>query len=76
MSRVRLPRHLPGQPMAEYLDVLVVAIERAVNTAAAGTYAAKGAALRTLDAGTAAPGQTAQVLATLIGDLRAKGVLG
>ena len=77
MSAVRLPRRLPGQSADDYLEVLVASIERTLSRSQAGTYRITNAvANRTLDSGTATAPQTAQVLATLVQDLRIGGVLG
>lgn len=76
MSAVRVPRRLPGQDLDDYLEVLVAYLERTLSRGQAGSYRVTNAtALRTLDSGTATAPQTAQVLATLVQDLRTGGVL-
>ena len=77
MSALRLPRYQPGQDVPSYLDALALALDQALNARQAGAYKVTNAtALRTLDSVGATPAQTAQVLATVVQDLRAGGVLG
>lgn len=72
-----LPKRLPGQTGDAYLEVLVRELERALAARRPGArFDVAGPERRTLNSATASASQTAEVLATLVRDLKQAGVLG